>query len=62
MVPVYEARLKYREDPWETGISGQAFRSRTGGYEVASRGECQGGGQLRIFCHDRFHGGKMDLP
>lgn len=37
MVPVYEARLKYREDPVANRDQWSGFMARTGGYEVASR-------------------------
>ena len=37
MVPVYEARLKYREDPVGNRDQWSGFMARTGGYEVASR-------------------------
>lgn len=37
MVPVYEARLEYREDPVANRDKWAGFMARTGGYEVASR-------------------------
>lgn len=37
MVPVYEARLKYREDPEANMDQWAGFMARTGGYEIASR-------------------------
>ena len=36
MVPVYEARLKYKEDPEANRDQWSGYMARTGGYEVAS--------------------------
>lgn len=36
MIPVYEARLKYREDPAANRDQWAGFMARTGGYEIAS--------------------------
>ena len=36
MVPVYEARLKYKEDPVANRDQWSGYMARTGGYEVAS--------------------------